>query len=425
MKYSLYNSILPLTEKYNLIYNSLSDQFIIFNSETNIEKISETRTIFFEELKKRGHILDETTDEIQLLKDIVRQVDSDDSHYDLTLNPTLNCNFHCWYCYEKHIKNSQMNATTISYVQKFISNTITRQKNLKHFRLSFFGGEPLLYFNNTVKPILEYFNKICSEARINYSIGFTSNGYLLTPGMIVLLKQNYVDFFQITLDGYRDDHNKVRFASKNKGSYDVILYNIKQLLTNKINVTLRINYTVSNIAGVKNIINDLSDIDVTAKSYLCIDFQRVWQDQVTAIDIETTTNETIEQFKANGFYVSRRKLTTIKDSCYADKKNQALINYNGDVFKCTARDFSSTSRDGILNSYGEISWENNALEKRMNIKLNNKQCLSCRIAPLCNGGCSQQALEHQGYCLLDFDEKKKDKVVIDRFFECYINQNTK
>ncbi len=41
----------------------------------------------------------------------------------------------------------------------------------------------------------------------------------------------------------------------------------------------------------------------------------------------------------------------------------------------------------------------------------------CRILPLCAGGCSQQALEHEGidYCIYDFDEEAKTKVVSERF----------
>jgi uncharacterized protein len=37
--------------------------------------------------------------------------------------------------------------------------------------------------------------------------------------------------------------------------------------------------------------------------------------------------------------------------------------------------------------------------------------------PLCGGGCSQHALEHEGidYCVYDFDEEAKTKKIVDRF----------
>ncbi len=44
-----------------------------------------------------------------------------------------------------------------------------------------------------------------------------------------------------------------------------------------------------------------------------------------------------------------------------------MINYNGDVFKCNARDFTSKTRNGVL-ADGAIEW-NDTFEQRMNIKL--------------------------------------------------------
>ena len=53
----------------------------------------------------------------------------------------------------------------------------------------------------------------------------------------------------------------------------------------------------------------------------------------------------------------------------------------------------------------------------MDIKFKNKPCLTCRLLPICNGGCSQhamEALEEGGrgeYCVYNGDDKLKDDVV--------------
>ena len=106
----------------------------------------------------------------------------------------------------------------------------------------------------------------------------------------------------------------------------------------------------------------------------------------------------------------------VRNSCYADKKNHATINYNGDLFKCTARDFETKNREGFLDENGNLVW-NEKYDVRLNSKFKNKPCLDCRILPICNGGCSQQALEHIGidYCVNDFDEIKKTNIVKDKF----------
>jgi uncharacterized protein len=98
-----------------------------------------------------------------------------------------------------------------------------------------------------------------------------------------------------------------------------------------------------------------------------------------------------------------------------------VINYNGDVFKCTARDFTTKRRDGFIDENGELVWENDSLNKRMNAKFKNKPCLKCRLLPVCNGGCSQHAIENIDengeageYCVHEFDESRKDQVVFDK-----------
>lgn len=423
MKFSIYNSIIPLTKNSKLIYNALSDQYVVFKSTmelNNIEKQFDTE--LYRELIKRKHLVDDRIDEITLLKDKIRQINSEDGYYDLIINPTLDCNFHCWYCYEKHIKGSKMDVLTLNKVKILIDNIIKEKKHLEYFHLSFFGGEPLMYFEKTVKPIIEHFSQVCQRKDVSYDISFTSNGYLFTEDMLPIFKQNKINFFQITLDGCEEEHNKVRFISRGKGSYDVILKNIKILLKEKMAVTLRINYTAKNINGVRSILNDLTDIDPEQKLYLSIDFQRVWQDGDLEYSIEDILVETMEIFKKGGFDVSRRRASTVERPCYADRECQVLINYNGDVFKCTARDFRPERREGFLNENGEIIWENDALEKRLNVKLKNEHCLSCRVAPLCCGGCSQQGLERKkDYCLLEFDEQKKDQMIIDRLAESILN----
>lgn len=418
-----------MTPQYNLLYNAFCDGYVIYNSSLNVERfttsgiaeLSDLPESFLKEATKSGCLVDDGMDELEELKKIVRDTDQNNQQYQLIVNPTMNCNFHCWYCYEQHIHNSPMREDTIKRVQKLIDNIVTEQQELKHFHLSFFGGEPLMYFDRTVKPIVEYFDRVCKKKDIISGISFTSNGYLIRSDMVIFLKKHGVNFFQITLDGNREEHNKVRFISESQGSYDTILGNIKLLLKAEIHVTLRINYTSLNITGVKQISENLTDISTEMKAFLNVDFQRVWQDEKTPEEIDDVVDQTMEFFKGNGFRTTKRHNRFVRNSCYADKKNQALINYNGDIFKCTARDFNPAQRDGFLNQEGNIVWENTRLDRRVNVKFRNTPCLHCRITPLCNGGCSQQALEHkQDYCMANFSEAKKDEIIIDRFFARFI-----
>ena len=81
--------------------------------------------------------------------------------------------------------------------------------------------------------------------------------------------------------------------------------------------------------------------------------------------------------------------------CYADLLQQAVINYDGKVFKCTARDFSTHKADGVLQSNGEIEWDKSIICKGLgNATFENEFCISCELLPACMGPCSQKMIEY-------------------------------
>jgi len=129
----------------------------------------------------------------------------------------------------------------------------------------------------------------------------------------------------------------------------------------------------------------------------------------------------VDAFMSVGFEVrsGATNLNNVVESCYADKINSAVINYNGEVFKCTARDFTTENSLGTLEGDGTIKWKSE-YEQRQNAKFKNPPCLECRLLPICNGGCSQHAYENLdnnkgGYCVYGFDEYKKDAMILERF----------
>ena len=93
-----------------------------------------------------------------------------------------------------------------------------------------------------------------------------------------------------------------------------------------------------------------------------------------------------------GFVVSTFPLATNLENCYADNYNQAIINYDGNVYKCTARDFSSEQPSGKLNSLGLIEWNAPLLLDRLALDIPQK-CKDCLLLPSCTGICSQKKVE--------------------------------
>lgn len=417
-KLSQFNSIVSITDTMDVLYNAYSNRFMLLRKgvmKEHLKDIASNKELV-DNLIKGGFIIDQSINEIEQVKKMSQDVDNNNVNYNLIINPTLNCNFRCWYCYETKNSKALMSGEVLNNVKQFIKNTVP---SYSMFHLSFFGGEPLLGYKKIVKPIIEHTNDICRDNKTKLTISFTSNGYLITRDMVQFFKTNHVNNFQITLDGNKELHNQTRYQKEGSDSYTKIMNNIKLLLENGISVTLRFNYTDKNVDTLKDVADDISNISSIQKKLLYISFHQVWQN--ADVDIDGKIKNVVEYFNSKGLKASTPMFDNVRNSCYADKKNNALINYNGDIFKCTAVDFENTIRDGFLNNDGTIVWENNSLNIRLNSKFKNKPCLKCRLLPICNGACTQKALDYQNrdYCILAYNEEKKDRIIIDKF-ENYI-----
>lgn len=88
-----------------------------------------------------------------------------------------------------------------------------------------------------------------------------------------------------------------------------------------------------------------------------------------------------------------------------------------DVFGCIARDFTKENRVGVLDQSGVIIYDNEKVNKRKKAKLYKSICKSCRIAPICGGGCRQRAYElmNRDGCSMGYSEKDIDEIITDIF----------
>ena len=110
MKYSDYNTMLPLSEKLGLVYCGSTDQFVIYKRALTplLESISADQLAIeapslYAELVRGGGIVNDEENEFVKLKRLADEVECSQKTYRLILNPTMDCNFKCWYCYENHI----------------------------------------------------------------------------------------------------------------------------------------------------------------------------------------------------------------------------------------------------------------------------------------------------------------------------------
>jgi uncharacterized protein len=85
-----------------------------------------------------------------------------------------------------------------------------------------YGGEPLMA-GKTLRALLEY---TCQKAPCELVFSLTTNGLLLKGSIVDTLVTHNVAI-NVSLDGDRLDHNRNRVLPKGKGSFDLIMQNLK------------------------------------------------------------------------------------------------------------------------------------------------------------------------------------------------------
>ena len=355
---------------------------------------------------------DKGVDEVETLLKRWQEIESSKTSYSIIVLPTLDCNCRCWYCYEQHNAGTNMSPQMVEVVKKHIALKTTSPE-LKRFNLSFFGGEPLMGFCSVVMPLLRFAKDVCQKRSVGFGAHFTTNASLLTDEMISELKELSIPIgFQITLDGNRKSHDSIRCTKTGKPTFDTIVANVHKLLQNGFKVSLRINYTKANIDTNYDIIDEFKDLSDEMRKLLDVNFQQVWQ------DVSNNTAEGADLVRNIQDKFEKKQLcANSKDTngyrCYADCENNVVINYNGDIYKCTARDFQPENREGVICADGHIEF-NDVFKKRMLVKHTNTYCRRCMIFPICMGTCSQYCLENndEEKCYHNYSAKDKETCII-------------
>ena len=409
MKESYYNLYAKLPNGraicFNTCYHSFANlPFEVFNllREGKIDCIPDK---YVSTLKNNGFLQDADIDEYKMLEEEYHTaISANNQTYELTLLPTLDCNLRCWYCFESHIKGSRLEKATQENMLKFI-NSIYQKGNISHINVELFGGEPLLYFKEELYPLLEQVKNMAEKYDKSVSFFFVTNATCITEDMMPLFA-NLKARFQISIDGYKDKHNKVKKDISRKGepTYQRVIGIIRRLTASypECYINLRINYDNKTLTHISELLQDIEGIE---PSRLGFHLERVWQTEAES-DASISVKDAILMILRSGYTVSYMNFSRRSCSCKTSRTNQAVISYDGKVYKCSGRDFTDELQEGLLTDNGKIEWQEEKLQKRLDkVTFNDPRCKKCKMLPLCWGPCNQKLLEHpdrhESYCQLN------------------------
>lgn len=377
----------------------------------------------FNRIKDMGFIIEDDFDEVAYIKYKNKESCYANQDYLLIINPTLECCFKCWYCYEEHNKG-HMDDNTILALKKFISSLVNKE-GITSFQISWFGGEPLLYFDEIVYPISLFAQAECKNEEVPFYNGITTNAYCINRMVVEKMNEINLKDFQITLDGNRDRHNKIR-NHDGKPTYDRIVENINLLCDgiSNVKINLRINY--DDVTLDMNPEDILFSFPVKYRKYIQIDLHRVWQTvnsrqaKLFSNGGNAKLNEFIEMASSLGYQChsgGRIQIGTFYN-CYASKRNYACINYDGKIYKCTARSFNEANSVGKLQADGRIIWDEKKLSQLYGyLPIEHSTCEQCDYLPICMGQCPQSYMESR--YTLTCVYKNGERSMKDRIIDLY------
>lgn len=144
--------------------------------------------------------------------------------------------------------------------------------------------------------------------------------------------------------------------------------------------------------------------------------QRVWQTINQEDDLDDVIENEVALIEKEGISVSHNTYSYGKGCiCYADSQRQSVVNYDGMLYKCTARDFTNIAHSvGYLNDKGEPCWNDNYYKHFLKAPFDNPTCRSCEYVPACLGVCSQKYIEEGDDFLRNHCDKESCRITIEK-----------
>lgn len=139
-KWSIFNITEHTESERIVLYNYLNDCIIILLPELyqlvkkheDVNELKEIYPEFFDLLCNNGFVVEDSIDENKLAMKSVNQRLSSPEKLFLTINPTLDCNLRCWYCYETHTTNCYMNEDIMERIVKLVERE-TQKKRITYY----------------------------------------------------------------------------------------------------------------------------------------------------------------------------------------------------------------------------------------------------------------------------------------------------
>ena len=172
----------------------------------------------------------------------------------------LDCNLACGYCFEEGLRGKHaMSPETADLLVEMIERE--QIANGRKVAIDFYGGEPLLS-RGLIHSIASRLKRTTEAKGVPFEFSLVTNGTLLTREVALELKVLGMKEAKITLDGPREVHDRSRPFASGKGSFDIIISNILEIM-DVIGVQIGGNFTRENYREFPRLLDHLLAVGIT------------------------------------------------------------------------------------------------------------------------------------------------------------------
>lgn len=326
--------------------------------------------------------------------------------YALSLAIAQKCNMGCTYCYAAQGEfGSAPKNMPLETALKSIDLLLKDKQTADKVQLTFLGGEPLMN-RKDIRLATAYAANEAAKKKVNIGFSITSNGTLMQEDDARFF-EDYGFAVTISLDGLKEEHDKLRPLKNGKGSYSQIMQNIQPLLAiqKKMQVSVRVTVTPQN-----------SDIAQALDEYIAMGFHSVgFSPLLRSINGQKEMNEQDLRNLLTGMIECGLKF---EEAVLAGKRYPFLnmLNAFREISKSTHRPYPcgagagyfGVSADGQLAACHRFVNDKKgimgSIEKGVDLLLQNtwlserhvhnqQPCSGCWARYLCGGGCHHEVIE--------------------------------
>lgn len=409
MKFSKFNAWTDRRDGTLILFNFFTGALAVFDDDStsvvresltsnNVATIpDEFREAFIED----GYLVENSRDENAAISSLAQKRQDWTNEFFLSVVLNLDCNFRCFYCFEKHTKehmSDEVAGRVISMIQR-------NSGQMERLSIDWYGGEPLLS-SKQLQTTNDAIIKVSRQAGIKYDFSITTNGYLLSREVIDYLQGSPLSYLQITLDGPPQTHNESRILKNGDPTFDVILQNIKNAVAHDIDIMVRVNITDGNVDQITELYEIMEREGL--KNRLFLRLKPVVSSPANPCH-ECCLTEASLGFKMTDIYRQAAEAGWVifpyvdylqcMGFCIAEYPRHFIIDPQGNLYKCGEL-FDEKERVGFLGEQGEININNQPEFDRWVKKnpLSFPECRECPVLPICMGGCNLKRFRYRADC---------------------------